>query len=99
MLSSALEETGIQETWQLIEDYFKHIKEIGFFDVKRKEQNVAWMHHLIKDTLTNRFFNNVVVKENLKSEEAKVALGIIPSIKAARNLLAAYDSDMSRTEN
>jgi len=99
MLCSALEETGIQETWQLIEDYFKHIKQIGFFDVKRKEQNVAWMHHLIKDTLTNRFFNNGVVKENLKSEEAKVALGIIPSIKAARNLLAIYDSDMSATDN
>jgi LAO/AO transport system kinase len=99
MLCSSLEETGISEAWQLIEDYFKHIKEIGFFDIKRKEQNVAWMHHLIKDTLTKRFFNNEIIKENLKSEEAKVALGIIPSIKAARNLLAAYDSDKPSTDN
>jgi LAO/AO transport system kinase len=83
----------------LIEEYFKHIKEIGFFDIKRKEQNVAWMHHLIKDTLTKRFFNNEIIKENLKSEEAKVALGIIPSIKAARNLLAAYDSDNPAADN
>lgn len=98
MLCSALEETGIREAWQLIEDYFKHITEIGFFNTKRKEQNVAWMHHLIKDSLTTRFFNNEIIKENLKSEEAKVALGIIPSIKAARNLLAAYDSEKSRTD-
>jgi len=99
MLCSAIEETGILEAWQLIEDYFKHITEIGLFNTKRKEQNVAWMHHLIKDTLTKRFFNNEIIKENLKSEEAKVALGIIPSIKAARNLLATYDSDRSRTDN
>jgi len=93
LLCSALEESGIKEIWQLIEDYFKHIKEKGYFEIKRQDQNVAWMHHLIKDTLSNRFFNNEVVKEAIKSEEAKVALGIVPSIKAARNLLSAYDSD------
>jgi len=98
LLCSALEDYGIKETWQLIEEYFKHIKEKGYFEVKRKEQNVAWMHHLIKDTLTNRFFNNDIVKETIKNEEAKVALGIIPSIKAARNLLSAYDSDRANQD-
>jgi LAO/AO transport system kinase len=93
LLCSALEESGIKEIWQLIENYFSYIKEKGYFEIKRKDQNVAWMHHLIKDTLSNRFFNNEVVKDTIKSEEAKVALGIVPSIKAARNLLSAYDSD------
>jgi LAO/AO transport system kinase len=93
LLCSSRENYGIKETWQLIEEYFKHIKEKGYFELKRKEQNIAWMHHLVKDTLNNRFFNNEVIKEMIKNEEAKVALGIIPSIKAARNLLFAYDSD------
>lgn len=93
LLCSSHEDFGIKEIWELIDDYFQHIKEKGYFELKRKEQNIAWMHHLIKDTLTNRFFNSDVIKEMIKNEEAKVALGIIPSIKAARNLLYAYDSD------
>lgn len=93
LLCSSHEDSGIKEIWELIDDYFQHIKEKGYFELKRKEQNIAWMHHLIKDTLTNRFFNSDVIKEMIKNEEAKVALGIIPSIKAARNLLYAYDSD------
>jgi LAO/AO transport system kinase len=93
LLCSSLENSGIKEVWQLIEEYTQHAKEIGYFDIRRKDQNVAWMHHLIKDTLSKRFFNHETIKETLKSEEAKVALGIIPPIKAARNLLSVYDSD------
>jgi LAO/AO transport system kinase len=98
LLCSSLEDSGIKEIWRLIEEYFNHIKEKGYFEVKRKEQNIAWMHHLIKDTLTNRFFNSEIIKEMIKNEESKVALGIIPSIKAARNLLSAYDSDTTNQD-
>jgi LAO/AO transport system kinase len=98
LLCSALEDSGIKEIWQMIEDYFTHIKHKGYFEVKRKEQNIAWMHHLVKDALTNRFFNSDVIRDMIKNEEAKVTLGIIPSIKAARNLLSAYDSDKTNPD-
>lgn len=99
MTCSALDGSGIREIWQLIEEYVKKIKESGYFEVRRKEQNVAWMYRLIRDTLANRFFKNEMIKDTLRNEEAKVALGIIPSIKAARNLLKVYDTEVKKNKN
>jgi putative protein kinase ArgK-like GTPase of G3E family len=86
---------GIKEIWKLIED---HIKHIGYFVKERKDPNVAQINHLIKDTLTNRFFNNKTVKEHIKSAEAKVAMGIFHSIETAKNLWWMYDSDKMKPD-
>jgi LAO/AO transport system kinase len=93
MLCSALENSGIKEIWDIINAHNIFFKENGFFDLNRKNQNIAWMHHLIQEALISQFFNNKTIKELIKSEEAKVSLGTKPSLKAARDLLEAYDKN------
>ena len=89
---SAVHEEGINEIWDLIIDHNRQLKERGFFDKKRQAQNISWMHNIIKDTLSNRFFNNKKIQELIKEQEEDVAMGKTPTIKAAKSLLAEYDS-------
>ena len=95
---SAVHEKGIQEIWDLIIEHNQQLKEKGFFEIKRQEQNISWMHNIIKDTLSNRFFNNEKIQELIKEQEKMVATGQIPTIKAAKSLLSVYDSYRSSAD-
>ncbi|MBS0000874.1 MAG: methylmalonyl Co-A mutase-associated GTPase MeaB [Cyclobacteriaceae bacterium] len=88
---SALEETGIREIWDIIEEHHQLFQEKGMFAEKRKLQNVAWMHHLIVEIVTQRFYRKEAVRKIIPEIEKKVATGQIPAIKAARDLMQIHD--------
>lgn len=75
LLSSALNNSGINETWQLIEEYFNFVKENGHFEMNRQEQNKYWLIQTINDHLRMRFYRDPQIKkaleEQLKSIENK----------------------------
>ncbi|TVP77596.1 MAG: methylmalonyl Co-A mutase-associated GTPase MeaB [Puniceicoccaceae bacterium] len=52
---SALEASGIEEIWQLIEGFRDQMTESGVFAERRREQNVDWFHSLLKAAVMDRF--------------------------------------------
>lgn len=82
---------GIKEVWDMIYSYFDFVKENGYFDYRRHEQNKYWMYETIDNSLRSQFYNNPKIKEALKAMEKSVKDGEKTSFMAAHDLLAYFD--------
>lgn len=81
---------GIKEVWDMIFQYFDFVKDNGYFNLRRQQQNKYWMYETIDNTLRNRFYNNPVMKEMLKVMEQRVQQGEKTSFMGAYDLLEEY---------
>ena len=78
----------------MIYEYFDFVKENGYFDYRRHNQNKYWMYETIENTLRNRFYNNVAVKSQIRDMERAVQQGEKTPFMAAARLLEIYkDND------
>jgi len=82
---SALESTGIENVWQLVQDFQATLCESGVFEQRRAEQNVDWFRSLLKQSVMERFCEER--REQLKQLEAGVADQSIPVSVALAQLL------------
>ncbi len=82
--------TGIKEVWDMVFEYFKFVKENGYFEYRRNEQNKYWMYETINEKLRNSFYQNAEIQTRLKDYEKQVLLGEKTSFSAARDLLGLY---------
>ncbi|KAA5548710.1 methylmalonyl Co-A mutase-associated GTPase MeaB [Adhaeribacter rhizoryzae] len=89
-LCSALENTGIDAIWQMMQEYLTLTQNSGHFERKRKEQNLHWLHQTIRHALEEKFFNNKLIQEKLPNLEKGVAEGQITPFKAANDLLKLF---------
>ena len=90
MCYSGFYATGIKEVWDMIYEYFDFVKDNGYFDYRRNEQNKYWMYETINENLRNNFYNNAVVQQNMKEFEQRVLRGEKTSFAAANDLLSIY---------
>ena len=90
MCYSGFYATGIKEVWDMIYEYFDFVKDNGYFDYRRNEQNKYWMYETINENLRNNFYNNAVVQQNMKEFEQRVLHGEKTSFAAANDLLSIY---------
>ena len=74
---SALTGEGIAEIWNLLLDYQEVIKRNDFFEKKRQEQALYWLHEQINNGLKDAFFNDNKIKEKMKQIEQDVLLSLI----------------------
>jgi LAO/AO transport system kinase len=95
-IMSALEKTGIEEVWNMILDYVSETTRNGFFNHRRKMQNQAILTETIKDSMLSDFFNNKMIKEELKFYETQIQAGKINPYKAAYNLLRGYGEEIKK---
>jgi LAO/AO transport system kinase len=86
-VSSALENTGIQEVWKTIEEYLTHVKNSSFFEKKRQQQNLHWLHETLRQSLLDNFFARADIKATLPALEDQVLAGKISAFRAAEELL------------
>lgn len=84
---SAVNRTGIDKFWQMIEDYCKTMKDTGEFVVKRRHQAQAWMWQMIESGLHQRFRENPAIKRELPVLSAAVEQGTMTPAVAANKLL------------
>mgnify|MGYP000438950670 CR=1 FL=1 len=61
VLCSALENKGIDTTWNLISDYMRHANKESYFAKKRQEQNNFWLLQTIENQLKDRFWGTRIV--------------------------------------
>jgi len=86
-LCSALNNEGILEIWELIEDYLKLTKANGYFGANRKEQNKFWLLQTIEDRLKSNFFNTPKIKKELDIQLKRIEEGKTTPFVAAELLL------------
>lgn len=90
MTCSALENAGIAEIWDLVEQHKQLLQKNGFFEKNRQNQNLEWMQNSIQQTLGEHFYNHPKVQERLKNLQKDVISGKILPHHAAFELLSIY---------
>lgn len=65
---SALENTGIDKIWKMIQTFEKQTKKNNFFNSNRKEQNKFWLLQTIDERLKNDFYQNETIKKALAEQ-------------------------------
>ncbi|GAA4444533.1 methylmalonyl Co-A mutase-associated GTPase MeaB [Pontibacter saemangeumensis] len=84
---SALEKTGLDTIWQTIYNYLQLTQSNGFFEQKRRSQNLQWLYEAIRQGLEENFYAHQQVKEQLPAIAAQVKDGQKSAFAAAAQLL------------
>ncbi len=82
--------TGIKEVWDMIYEYFDFVKDNGYFEYRRNEQNKYWMYETINESLRNNFYNNEMIQKSMQEFEQRVLNKEKSSFAAANDLLNMY---------
>ena len=87
---SALYGKGIDEIWQMINEYVETTRENGFFDANRREQAKHRLTETINEELLNNFYRHEGVREALEEYEKMILSNKVSSYQAAKELLSKY---------
>lgn len=87
---SALNQEGIADVWQELENYFEATKTSGFFDAHRREQNAYWLTETINEQLKTDFYNRPGIAALLEENKLLVQQNLLSPFAAAQLLLEAY---------
>lgn len=91
LIASALENSGIQDVYTLIEAYIKLTKESGYFDKKRNNQNTQWLMATIDQQLKDSFYQNDTIKKSLEKEIQELKNGTTTPFLSAKKLMQLKD--------
>jgi len=89
-ICSAIENTGIDIVWELIETYIDLTKNTAYFEEQRNEQNKFWVLETINEQLKNNFYNNSEVKKVLLQVLQRVQHHELTPFEAAKKVLIKY---------
>jgi LAO/AO transport system kinase len=92
-LASSIENTGIDEIYQNIQKYRSLSIENGYYQKKRKSQNLQWMTQTINQLLESEFSSNSEVLANRKKLVEKVSKGELSAITAAETLFQIFKAN------
>ena len=87
---SALNNEGITELWQMIEEFVANNRTSGYFETHRKEQNTNWFLQTVDERLKSSFYQHPDVKTELNSLIDQVGNNQISPFKAADLLLSSF---------
>jgi LAO/AO transport system kinase len=90
LLASAVEGTGVADTWTHLEDGIAELRSAGALDALRAEQAVSWMWAEVREELVDSFNGDTAVRAALTEAEAGVRSGTHSPASAAQHLLALH---------
>ena len=85
--SSAVTGQGVPEVWDVVQRYVQQTQESGYFQRRRQEQNLHWLHETIRETLATRFYQRPDVAQRLPDMQQQVMDGRKSAFGAAEELL------------
>ncbi|GAA0871275.1 methylmalonyl Co-A mutase-associated GTPase MeaB [Gangjinia marincola] len=91
-LCSALENTGIDNVYELILSYLDLTKENGYFEQKRRDQNKFWLLQTIEEHLKRNFYQHPDIKKELPLQLQLIEEGKTTPFVAATFLLKLKDN-------
>lgn len=87
---SALENTGLDEIWDMILNYISENKKSNFFTSKRQKQNKNWLLQTLDDQLKQQFYKDKNVAKALEKLIDDVIHDRISPFRAAEKLLQTH---------
>lgn len=84
---SAIEHIGIENIWQLIFKYCLDMKENGYFNTKRQNQNLNWLTQYLEQEILSTFYTDTKTKKVLPKLKTAVINGETSPFAAAEKLL------------
>ncbi len=84
---SALHNSGIRETWDVINEFVKRTKTNGNFLKNRALQNEHWLLQTIEDHIKTRFYGDTTIQTKLAELKGQVTQNKISPFRAAELLL------------
>ncbi len=90
LLCSSTEGTGIDEIWQLIEEFASQSLADGSLSSKRSQQNLSWLKQRIEHLLTSGFYQDVEMRAAYEEMQEKVTREEISPFRAASVLYQRY---------
>ena len=81
---------GVEKLWEIIDGYFLFVKNNGYFQEKRKQQEKYWMYETINDHLKSNFYSNPDVAKLLDIKQEMVLNNQQSSFVAASDVLKFY---------
>jgi LAO/AO transport system kinase len=91
--ASALKETGIEDIWQLIQQFEELTKNSSLFYKRRSEQQRNWLHELLRQELYQHFYHHPIVSQQLSYFENAVMNGERSAAASAMDLLDLFVKD------
>lgn len=89
-LVSAIEQTGLEGAWKMIEDYESMVKSNGFWTRNRSDQRLKWLDDSIKRMLSESLNSNTSVKQLLNESEQAVKNGELSPLLLAKQALEIF---------
>jgi LAO/AO transport system kinase len=62
---SAIENKGIDNIWQVINDFLRYTKKTGIFKDRRLQQTKTWFENMLHEEVLNQFYKNEAIKSSL----------------------------------
>ncbi len=90
-LASAIEKTGLEELWQVVQVFKKLTTESGVFQKRRDSQLLDWMYAMIDEHLHNLFFGDAVINGRMPEIKDAVLGGVISPTQAVAELVKIFD--------
>jgi LAO/AO transport system kinase len=87
---SALEQTGLVELWETMQDFQEMLKTSGEWEEHRSHQAVRWMWSLIDEELRQSFRKHSQIQADIPRVEKAIRQGKQLPTRAARSLLEVW---------
>lgn len=91
LTASALKNKGIEEVYEMIQEYVSFTQSNDFFNIRRNEQNTFWLLSTIEQNLKNSFFKNNEIAVALAQEIDNIKNGVSTPFASAQKLLNLHN--------
>ena len=88
---SARDRTGIDDIWDLIQEFRRATDSSGVFQERRRLQVLEWVFNMVTEQLTERFYSHDGVRRMIPSLREDLMSDRISPTMAVKKLLEAYD--------
>lgn len=89
-LASALEQSGIDALWHLVEEYFELTRANEYYTANRTAQNKDWFLQSVENALKQQYFNDPEFNNALQETLEKIAENSVSPFHAAKALVAQF---------
>ncbi|MGB5171553.1 MAG: methylmalonyl Co-A mutase-associated GTPase MeaB [Eudoraea sp.] len=91
---SALDKSGINEVWEMVEKFSDNVKNNGSWSLNRERQNQYWFRQTVDDLLKQHFYLTPSIKKELNNYLTLVSQNKISPFRAAEELLEYYREEL-----
>lgn len=81
---------GVDNIWNAIIQFTEQTKKSGFFQKRRNQQQLEWLHSMIEEEIKDLFYSNPIIKKNLAEIEEELSQGKTTPTQAVQNLIEKF---------